>query len=884
MHENRLAQARSPTTHCDQCTSTDSVDWRSTLRGRGDHTRPTCYQPRRERASEQQPGRQPKARRRYCLLLLGCALLLPPFVRGDELSDTRRFLAGLRERRLYALGAYYCRQQLGREGLPPRSRARFTIELARCYAEQAMDLRPGEREPMWEAAREVVRDFLAKEPDNPRTVLIRFQDALTLLAQGEQLRMEAEMTGAGPDALEKARASIRQAERALEELLAELASLAARPPTQPDPEALSADERMSFGQNVRHQRARALRNLAQTYPRRSADRIAALQKALQQLREALSLTTGTPPLYWELRLDEVVCQRLLEDWNQVGECLAAFPQQDVPADALRRIHAETVRYALATSGPERALAKLQTIPQGAEPRSAELDFARLETAIALWRAAADKKVEAEAAKWRDQAVARVRDIERRHGGYWGRRADLLLLETGRDRGSGSTEILERAANEFYIQGRFEAALSGYDEAAAASRAAGDDAKAFELAYKAALVEQNQSHYELAAKRFRELALAAPEAEHAANAHLLAIANLAQQARHDAALAETYADTLQEHLRLWPAGPTAATAWLWLGKLHESHSQWAEAVQAYRQAGAVQPTSSEALEGLTCSWLRWLEELQAAERIEETRQIAEEAADYLESTAQKLREGDPHRADGLILQAARLRFAHTLPDYVRLEKTLRPVTSSDADQDTSSEARRMLVLALAGQPGRELEAISAIPAGLSADEVVLSGLAALAEEAADEGRRGALARMLLQLCEAADKSTADDPQRMRWTPWRARALEHLGRRTEAIELLRRVATQFPEDLVIQEALGSTLLRGRDTESAAQALDQWRKIAAHCPPRSNAWFRAKYHVALAQFRTGDKEGAARLIRYVQLTEDLKSSGWQAQFEELLSHCQR
>ena len=291
---------------------------------------------------------------------------MPTLGRGDELADARRLLAGLRERRLFTLGEFYCRQQLERADLTPKSRAQLTIELTRCYAEHAMNLRPGEREPMWEAARKAAQDFLARQAENPRAVLVKFQDALTLLAQGEQLRMEAEMAGSAPDALEKARASIRQAERSMEELLKELTSLAARKPARADTDALSTDELMSFGQNVRHQRASALRNMGQTYPPRSADRIAALQKALQLLREALSLTTGTPPLIWELRLDEVVCHRLLEDWTKVSECLAAFPPQDMPVDVAQRKQAEAVRLALATSGPQAALQEVPSVPKTAD--------------------------------------------------------------------------------------------------------------------------------------------------------------------------------------------------------------------------------------------------------------------------------------------------------------------------------------------------------------------------------------------------------------------------------------------------------------------------------------------------------------------------------------
>ena len=387
---------------------------------------------------------------------------------------------------------------------------------------------------------------------------------------------------------------------------------------------------MSFGQNVRHQRARALRNMGQTYPPRSADRIAALQKALQLLREALSLTTGTPPLLWELRLDEVVCHRLLEDWTKVTECLAAFPPQDVPVDVAQRKQAEAVRLALATSGPQAALQEVPSVPK-TDARSPELDFAHLETAIALWRAAAEGKVEAESAKWRDQAVALVRDIEHRHGSYWGRRADLLLLETGRERGGGSTEILERAANEFYVQGRLDAALSGYDEAAAAALAAGDNAKAFELAYKAALVVQNQSQYQAAADRFRNWLPPCPTRRMPPTP----ICSRSPIWRSKSASIRSWRKRTPSCSRnIFVCGrpdrppPPFGYGWESCAKA----AQWADAVQAYRQVAVAEPASTEALEGVTRSWLHLLGELQTAQRFEEARDVAEQAAGYLEDTA------------------------------------------------------------------------------------------------------------------------------------------------------------------------------------------------------------------------------------------------------------
>jgi hypothetical protein len=80
----------------------------------------------------------------------------------------------------------------------------------------------------------------------------------------------------------------------------------------------------------------------------------------------------------------------------------------------------------------------------------------------------------------------------------------------------------------------------------------------------------------------------------------------------------------------------------------------------------------------------------------------------------------------------------------------------------------------------------------------------------------------------------------------------------------------------------LLDSDDKSYWQQALDQWRRVAARTRPRTDRWFHAKYSVALAQFKLNDKQGAAKLIRYLQATEDLKRSGIEKEFDDLLSQC--
>jgi hypothetical protein len=63
-----------------------------------------------------------------------------------------------------------------------------------------------------------------------------------------------------------------------------------------------------------------------------------------------------------------------------------------------------------------------------------------------------------------------------------------------------------------------------------------------------------------------------------------------------------------------------------------------------------------------------------------------------------------------------------------------------------------------------------------------------------------------------------------------------------------------------------------------------VAAKSRPRTALWFKAKYSVALTQHKLGDHAGAAKLIRYLQATEDLEQSGLRREFQQLLDLCEK
>ena len=105
---------------------------------------------------------------------------------------------------------------------------------------------------------------------------------------------------------------------------------------------------------------------------------------------------------------------------------------------------------------------------------------------------------------------------------------------------------------------------------------------------------------------------------------------------------------------------------------------------------------------------------------------------------------------------------------------------------------------------------------------------------------------------------------------------------ALAALAALAREHPHQATVQVAYAEQLLASENREQLQLALDQWRRVASKTPPRAARWFRAKYAVALAQFKLGDKQAAAKLIRYLQATEDLAASGLEREFGDLLERC--
>jgi hypothetical protein len=807
-------------------------------------------------------------------------------------NDDVRFAEGLNQRRLFQLAETFCRQRLTDERLGPAARVDLTNQYIRILAAHAVQAPLEDRDRVWQQAREAAAEFARRYPDHPRLILVQVQDALTLLARSELHRQEAEVLPDPSLAREAARAALRDAIRSLEQLEQQLTRQIPNSHRQPAAaDGLGADELLSLQHHVQHQLARAYRNRALCYDAGSTDRVAALTGALEQLKKPLTQIQEDDPLHGPLRLEAAVCHRLLGQQDQSQRELAALAA--VPHDpALRStVRAEQARVELDRGRLEQAWTLLDPETQSDAVPNADLDLARLETCLAQWKAAADAGSELNSRAWRARSVELVKSIEQEHGPYWGRRASLLLVRIGGGRAAGDVEILARSADELYRAGQRDEAIRVYEQASAGALARGDKDRAFQWGYKAALVDHQRQAYLPASQRLRRLATELADQPSAPAAHLLGAWNAAQAARQHPETLADYAELLQEHVRQWPAAPSADTARLWLGRLRESQQDLAAAIAAYQAVTPSHDQSGEALRAAARCWSARLATQPLA--APEAASLAREAAEFFaRQTPPPADASRPWTADERFCaeQAARFWLQPAAAGHASAEAVLQSALHAAPPPDAAwkTRAQSLLVLALAGQPDRRAAAEqllmsigNASPAALLE---ILDGLEAIAQNAGPP-IKAALAQLELAVADRLwqNRSQLDAARQRMLQQVRAAALLHAGRREDARRAYAELAHENPDEAPLQQAYAQLLLDGSDPAWWPQALDAWRRIADRSRPQTEAWYQARYAIAQTLLKLGRGDEAAQRIRYLQtLPPGLDGTPWKDKFQTLLEQC--
>ncbi len=661
----------------------------------------------------------------------------------------------MRRRGLFDLAESYCRARLDDAELPDATRAEAVIELARTLAEQALLVRPEDREPILRKAADAIDGFGRQQPQNPRLLLVRLQGALVTLAAGELARQESEIGLGGGEVGEPVRAQLRAAIAQLKQIDDDIAvELRRRNRTTGQ---LSETELTSLRANVRFQTARAFRNQALCYPADSLDRTNALAQALELLAP-LAAAPADDPLLWPARIDQLVSLRLAGKLKEAADQLAELQKHDPPAAMQRRMRAEGVRILLAAGKLNEAFQAAGAASDETGSAAAELDFARLQAIVAQWQKAGSANAATDV--WEKRAGDEVRHIEALHGPYWMRRAESLLAGTlAKAARAANLDNLTRAAASFYRGGQIDQALAAYDQAAQQAEDKGQAEQAFDIRYTAGAIENQRKHYQAASQRLVALAVANPEHPKAAEAHLAGIYAAAEAAKADNKPSVEFPSLLEEHLTRWPQAPSTARVAFWLGTVREHEQKWQAAANAFRSVPRTQAGFVEAADGAARCYERLFAAQRAAGKIDPD--AVREAARWFEQLVAGPSGKGPAEWTTLeqkaALTAARLRLADTEDGAATAEALLSDAVAhaTDAPAEWQTSARVLLVAALAAQ-GRLEDAVGSV-------------------EKVAGGSPADLALMLDELAKAGG-GLKDDAQKRKLAELELRTIAALGERT------------------------------------------------------------------------------------------------------------
>lgn len=790
-----------------------------------------------------------------------------------------RLLEELRQRRLYRLAVAHCESHLGQSELTAQQRAWWTAELVRVWAEAAMEAGPEEREAAWQRARQTASDYLDRHADHTASVWVRLQRALVETAYGNYLRQTAETARQQVEQRSQAALdALREAARQLEQLEQWLDRVIPTAPALVSDDQLSHDQLFALRNQVRLVRAEVLQYQAQCYPP-GEDRVGLLAQSLDVLRNALTQLPSDDLLAWRARLDQVISHRLLGDLQEADQNLAQLLGNDVPEEIKVQAAAEKLRLLVAQGRWQAAWDEVAR-SEFRQKQYADWDLAALEVLVALWQQGAPVPPGV-GNSWREQAVAWMKQIEARHGPYWGRRAEALTLQTASQAGAiGDVELLRRRADDLFLRGQLSEALAAYDAAATAARQAHAAEEEWLARGRAARLAEQLGNRLDAAQRWRQAAMSLPTHPQAATAHLESI-RLAAQAVRDGTLDNpSYQEWLAEHLRHWPQGPAADRVRLILaGRLLAEH-QWDEATRLCAEVESAEQ-QVQACQIARAAWLAKLEDAAPAAHP----QILDQATAYFGRWQSSSAATAASNEAQLALSELVLRFAPHRASQI--EQQLERMDGRQLSTEQAARLGALRFLALAFQPGRGGEA-----------QTVLSQLPRdvpdlyreLARQVGDylttcpANDAAAVAQLQLQVLDRWQPGDALQ-ERWQWTRLKAEALLALGKAGDALAEAASLTKAHPSDGWVQVEYARLVEKAAPQVGWQQALQRWRLVAAATVPRSDVWYEAKLAVARAQEALGQRDDAVKLLRYVLLTAPPPpGSHWDRLYRDSLTAWQR
>jgi len=679
---------------------------------------------------------------------------------------------------------------------------------------------------------------------------------------------------------------------------------------------LTVEQLLSLKNNIKLELASANLIRSQLYqPEDRLNRVTALGEVKQQLGEVQRVTSQGKPLWWKTQLGRLECLRLLGDSGAAKLLVDSLSTKTTPRATILPLLEQKIHLAI-DMGNEAFSKQVFQDYAGLGTSNPQVDLALVELASDLSARASSDELKKQ---WLDYASGFARQIESDHGGYWGRRADLILIRAAGGTASipavpsppknlvdadrskdnpasaSSTELdqLVRLGENAFRKNNLDDAIKAYQQAVTTSRTLGDSNRALEFGMIIGQILEKQSRPALAADQLIQSALADVGAANASSAHLRGCWNLAAtlQGKTEPELSEgltRYRTELSRHLKTWPNQPSVDHARIFLADRNQRDRQPKAAFENYL---GVNPDSSHfqvAIKGLGNSARQLLAQTKRAKQ-----STASVSSDLIEALNKKRSQIEPDGSQWLHFEVliSELEFLHaggasdqTIGD--KIAQRLQPVaTGTSAPQSLGNRARAIQAAAICTN---QIEAARILVEQILGDDSALQ-LCERCLEAIDINRittNNAQTNLLrlevinILLANQKEGSSGSSSLLLK----KSSVLGSLDRHADAVLVLEKLKTAFPKNAGIQMQLAQSLTQQYQDSEPEKALNHWRRLLPKLKSHTKNWYEAKYNVASLLHRSGESAQAVKLLKLLRgVGPGWNNSELKSEFESLLNSAQ-
>lgn len=818
---------------------------------------------------------------------------------AQKRNDDTALLTGLRQRRLFESAEFYCKDQLAKPNLDATTQATLVIELMKTQTAQAIFSPVSQRASVWETTQKTSEDFLANNQDHPRRFLIEVQSALSRISRAKLLAQEIAADIAGAQAKSIALDSLSQSQNQLRRLQKEITEqIPKQLKRKLNDDELTSEQLLTLNNNIRFQLAVCNLNRAQLYePNDRLNRVDALTEVMERLIEVQRETSLGQPLWWETKLGMVECFRLMGKTQEAYDALADLPTKDIPIDTANSLLEQKVRLAVAMQNAKFSQRVMKEV-QKKQSSPAQLDLAIVELAISQSRTAQSDKLKEE---WISFAAARASQIEKSHGPYWARRANLVLINSvGNPNGTPNTtnppvgsgtaglDLLIRIADEAFRKQQFDDALRGYDQATQKAISLGANDQALQMDIRASQIFEKQSKFELAATRLIDAAKRDPKIKLAAAAHHRGCWNYSRLlAANKPKRTSQYRGYLDQHLKTWPNEPSSDQVRIWLGGQLQNQKQWMQAIDTYLDVSNTSPHLGSAI-----AQLHWCAKMILREQSsvgQSTYKTVNALIGKLDKKQKTLAESDPAWMKIFLTRVELDLIFGSKKLNPKLSESLSVIEASD-DAALSKRALAIHVVSISLEsPEQSKRLLDQIKEDETALDVCDRCLSAVITQSANGNNEqlNTLRSLRLTTIDFAlriPETEASKKTRTSWLFRKSKTLLGLSRHVEAVSVLESLEQKYPRSAAVKIELARALTNAMAKSDPDKPLAKWRSIAGRVKSHTPNWFEAKYNVAELLLGSGKKDDAAKLLKFIKaIPPGWEKSAWKPKFETLLKRCE-